>query len=100
MLPDDAPGRKDEVRHPTLQLGRTAAVNEDIGATHYLYLEILQILEILLEIFYISTFLLQCEWKRKNKHDIDLNTFMWVLFYRGLYPFIFTSQNIFMDSQI
>ena len=30
----------------------------------------------------------------------DLNTFMWVLFYRGLYPFLFTSQNIFMDSQI
>ena len=30
----------------------------------------------------------------------DLNTFMWVLFYRGLYPFLFTSQNIFMDSEI
>ena len=30
----------------------------------------------------------------------DLNTFMWVLFYRGLYPLLFTSQNKFMDSQI
>ena len=30
----------------------------------------------------------------------DLNTFMWVLFYRGLYPLLFTSQNIFMDPRI
>ena len=39
MLPDHALRWQDEVAHPALQLGRAAAVNKDIGATHYLNLK-------------------------------------------------------------